>query len=574
MLGDNSEKTRNPLKKLRRRNMKAVQFAAPTYVEASDYDWTDDEEDGIVEGYPDAAQSNDVHQNGDRPDDAQAGEGAITQEEAPRASTPTRGSFDREQAATIPSATDDPQLSPKLIDKTEAAPLKSRKTRNTDSFLKDDSLETRKISLTPGLLREEQAAQASSSNDVVRHDSLEDIVKQISPPEPLSKKDSKKEKEKKKDGMWRGLFKSKKKDKKAKEESDQSEEKRSGEYSRESPVTSPLASGRTSPGPETSTVMPVVDPRGLDAQARSPSQDNVQEQEQELSGSNVAELAGSEAAHEMETPDSQPFNTTSPQQEKSKDSPLSPITNLLKRDDSKTQKPTKAKRAKERVELDDFDSPTDEDDPNPFKEQDEPVAADSEGDAERLSESPVEINPDTFMHGTESVHIPTPGPYDQPGIEDDDNEPDSMTTSPSIIEHPVEPAEAGESGAQEDDDSTPRGPQSPSTVVNEPEKVISPPTRGLSTDSTSSSSNRLSPSTPISQQSWSDSSLRAWLEDGSEIKDMMVMIHDKSGVVAVGDDHPMMAGLFTEQKRGIQDMMTQLDGLLGNYLQRKGVSFS
>ncbi|KAK3082425.1 protein phosphatase regulator, partial [Teratosphaeriaceae sp. CCFEE 6253] len=46
MLSDNSEKSRNPLNKvLRRRNAKTVQFAAPTYVEASDYDYSDEEEE-------------------------------------------------------------------------------------------------------------------------------------------------------------------------------------------------------------------------------------------------------------------------------------------------------------------------------------------------------------------------------------------------------------------------------------------------------------------------------------------------------------------------------------------------
>ena len=54
---------------------------------------------------------------------------------------------------------------------------------------------------------------------------------------------------------------------------------------------------------------------------------------------------------------------------------------------------------------------------------------------------------------------------------------------------------------------------------------------------------------------------------------MMIIIHDKSGVVAVGEDHPLMAGLFTEQKKGVQNMMTELDGLLGSYLQRKGIAF-
>lgn len=50
MLGDSPEKTKNPLKKaIRRRNAKTVQFAAPTYVEASDYDYdTEDEENALL----------------------------------------------------------------------------------------------------------------------------------------------------------------------------------------------------------------------------------------------------------------------------------------------------------------------------------------------------------------------------------------------------------------------------------------------------------------------------------------------------------------------------------------------
>ena len=45
MLGDNSEKSKNPLKKaMRRRNGKAVAFSAPTYIEASDVEYSSDEE--------------------------------------------------------------------------------------------------------------------------------------------------------------------------------------------------------------------------------------------------------------------------------------------------------------------------------------------------------------------------------------------------------------------------------------------------------------------------------------------------------------------------------------------------
>lgn len=46
MLGDTTEKSKNPLKKaMRRRNTKTVQFTAPTYVEASEYEYSTEEED-------------------------------------------------------------------------------------------------------------------------------------------------------------------------------------------------------------------------------------------------------------------------------------------------------------------------------------------------------------------------------------------------------------------------------------------------------------------------------------------------------------------------------------------------
>lgn len=46
MLGDNPEKSKNPLKKaIRRRHAKTVQFSTNTYVEASDVDYSTDEDE-------------------------------------------------------------------------------------------------------------------------------------------------------------------------------------------------------------------------------------------------------------------------------------------------------------------------------------------------------------------------------------------------------------------------------------------------------------------------------------------------------------------------------------------------
>ena len=52
MLGDNPEKSKNPLKKaMRRRNAKTVQFAPPTYHEAAEIEYSSEEE-GDDEPFP------------------------------------------------------------------------------------------------------------------------------------------------------------------------------------------------------------------------------------------------------------------------------------------------------------------------------------------------------------------------------------------------------------------------------------------------------------------------------------------------------------------------------------------
>ena len=75
MLGDNLEKPKNPLKKaIRRRNTKQVQFTAPTYYEASDVDYSTEEEeevDGDYNAHEDENQdSQSQDPNKDSKDDA------------------------------------------------------------------------------------------------------------------------------------------------------------------------------------------------------------------------------------------------------------------------------------------------------------------------------------------------------------------------------------------------------------------------------------------------------------------------------------------------------------------------
>nr|POF13815.1 hypothetical protein CFP56_02839 [Quercus suber] len=602
MLSDNSEKTRNPLKKaMRRRNAKTVQFAAPTYVEASDYDYSSDEEDQPgLDLYANAEQAADAQRIGDRDKEQQQQNGDTSHgDEADDGKPGNRGSFDREQAASGAISGDEPQLSPRLVDKTEAAPLKSRKgtPRNTDSFLKDDSIETRKITLTPGILREDAASTKSASSESARNNSLESLEKIISPPEPAGKKEVKeqKKKEAKKGGMLSGLFKSKKKDKKTRDDgSEPSSEKMSLDLSRESPRASPLTSGATSPTGRDSSPLAGsadVEQRPSVTLQPAPSLNKLQKVQapvvsdpaptSESEAENrpfVAELPGSEVAIEMAT-DYEPVGSLQPPagvEKDAKDGPLSPLTNMLRTGSAKDAKPTKAKRSKQRVELDDFDSPADDSGPNPFEEQDE--RDDSKDDAELGDTSGSQVgnttdNHGTFMHGTEIIHIPTPGSGSVPdGHDTDKDEPESLTSSPSLAGDPVEPAsddEAEHSGGDKPATSTgPRSTQSPATQRT---------TSRLRTDSLTAPTTEAHQTPPARRSTpaavvWSDSSLRAWLEDGSEVKDMLLMIHDKSSIVPVGDDHPMMKGLYDQPRKGVQDLMGQLDGLLGSFIQKRGIS--
>ena len=98
MLGDNPEKSKNPLKKaMRRRNAKTVQFAAPQYFDPSDVEYSTDEEeqeDGEYLTQEEGAEPQDQDQGGEahesatveplktRSDTKESASGAVTDSES------------------------------------------------------------------------------------------------------------------------------------------------------------------------------------------------------------------------------------------------------------------------------------------------------------------------------------------------------------------------------------------------------------------------------------------------------------------------------------------------------------
>jgi len=257
-----------------------------------------------------------------------------------------------------------------------------------------------------------------------------------------------------------------------------------------------------------------------------------------------------------------------------------------------------------------------------------------------LSASPVEIlspGAGTFMHGTESIHIPQMNVDDSDDDEEEDEEVStkssdshSTSTDPSFVEKPSEqqtldrpsaqrentqalmsgmpgymppptPAEETptpiptpapaqrEREAVEDNDVTPTiTPQPTTQAPSTPNLNREPDT--ISTDSLPSTddeapSSTATPETPISSSpqqpssapQWDDANLRAWF-DADDVKDMLAIIHHSN--TDVGDEgesvgeHPSMQGLYAAERKGIEGMMGELDGLLGKLLKRKGVVFT
>jgi hypothetical protein len=122
-------------------------------------------------------------------------------------------------------------------------------------------------------------------------------------------------------------------------------------------------------------------------------------------------------------------------------------------------------------------------------------------------------------------------------------------TTERLSESPVQvspvnnnpPALMVDNSSQEDRVS----PQStPSPELIEHEDADTPDHKTLQTPSTTRS------------ESWDDASLRAFFDSGSDIRDLLVVVYDKSNVDPVGSDHPVANSLFREQNAKLAEITT------------------
>lgn len=560
MLGDQAEKPKNPLKKaMKRRNAKKVEFAAPTYVEPSDVEYSTEEEDEadgnlygqLQNGEILQGEDEDDHSNTVAPLKTRAGE--IRQVDS--------GVGDQEGRNAV-GLDQDGEEGPRTSDdgsdgKAEGVRSRNGTVRNTDSFFKDDSAETRKITLTPALVRDDSSVStvrtSNESKEAKERSSLDKLAKESSI-DKVGKEDKKKKDRKEKDkkpGMLSGLFKRKEKKSKIPEgdlEKGEIDEiilgKRSEENARSSPV--PSKDSEDTPSLEEHASRPLgdqVQTQGGLSQKTSvdiPSTTAVatdepgQGQVRQTPAPERAPLAAAAQVPSMrlvENDDSLPLETTISESSPKESKSSNVFSKMLRSTTDGEPKPEKAKRSKGRVTLDDFDSSPEPDDAVQDQQQQRFMRPSMPGGF-----------PDSYI-ATPAAEDPPPQPQPQQHSTTERLSESPVHISPLHVSVPQSepPALMVDNSSQEDR----------STSVDSPSPDYTP-----SRDGEMRSGKKNSEHTPTPTPTWNDAQLRTFFDDDADIRDLLVVVYDKTDVKPAGSDHPVIGGLFKDENAKLKDITT------------------
>ncbi|PGH14469.1 hypothetical protein AJ80_05914 [Polytolypa hystricis UAMH7299] len=544
MLADNAEKSKNPLKKaMRRRNAKNVTFAPPQYFEASDIEYSTEEEgeetdDQFFDDEDEGARS-DTQETHDEEEDEEEGpqtEEIVIEPLRPKQVTKDIGNVSEDKNDSK-SSLDKVRSSEESYDTGEVAVSRSRNgtVRNTDSFFKDDTVETRKISLTPNLLRDDAVNNSLTTEpkEMKGRSSFETLDKVFSGDK---NKDDKKRKEKK-PGMLSGLFKRKDRKSKAFDDDVEESEKVSEESTRS--MTPPKTSSELSKEEARSSKPQTVPQRTPSKLQKSPPETSPVKSEHNQGPSAHAPIGFGSQQLSSAIEDAAPKVHPAPvdiQHDVGKLSqppePAQGITQLqtleeeeLDADEAQTvSSPIKTTFLDTSVSSVDFPQHTADASSNPrvgpstasAGHNTQPTATDIED--ERLSESPVNV---TRAEAREP---------NNPPLTVDTSNPSHVLSSPS----PPSSPELIEVSEMKPDDAT--------------------------TSATASS---------VSQLMWSDAGLRAYMEDDNDIRDLLIIVHDKSNILPAGPDHPITGGLFKEESKQLVEMSNRLDDMLNGWMARR-----
>ncbi|KAK3379733.1 hypothetical protein B0T24DRAFT_695737 [Lasiosphaeria ovina] len=561
MLGDQAEKSRNPLKSaMKRRKAKTVQFAGNTYVDYSDNDYSTEEEDVEAEYF--AQQQQLVQQS------AKAGaeqelddETAKVEPLKPRSQQKeTKIELTRQDVgeADITVGKGGLRASEEIFEtKVADGPKKTSDGTVRDSFFKDDTVETKKITLTPNLLRDDNAPRSSGdSRELKQRVSLDKLEKDSPPSKEERKKKDKKEKEKKPSAI-RSFF--SRKEKKARgEEDDDSFGKPSmdadmqdREMDDEEAQTSPEK------GPQRqSSKLQKQQPRIEPSPTRKPNLSSPKD-----SGMDIVAILSEGKVNNVANVPPASMRIVNPG---IKESP-----------EVSEDRPQKAIQAKSRVDMADFDSDEDitpepghqapgtlEASRQPYQQQQYQYQQTRQQPQTQLQpqlqQQPIQGNfTDNYQ-----VSQPASGAA-QLGRVAPVNTMQLQQNAERLSESPVEvspisnpPPLMGDTSSQEEDHSSTRSTPSPELIEHDDGDL------GHQDSITTSTSTATAPT-------WNDVNLRAFFDSGSDIRDLLVVVYDKTDVEPAGSDHPVAGSLFKEQNAKLAEITTQLDNMLGDWLARK-----
>ncbi|KAK3374993.1 sh3 domain protein [Podospora didyma] len=589
MLGDQAEKSRNPLKSaIKRRKAKTVQFAPPTFVDYSDNDFSSEEEDAEAEYFAQQQQQLATQAAGDAEIEDET---AKVEPLKPRLQLKEAAPETVRQEAGVET---DGMTTGKVgirnseeIFETKAGdgPKKTSDGTVRDSFFKDDTVETRKITLTPNLLRDDNAPRTSAdSRDLKQRVSLDKLDKDSPPGKDDKKKRDKKEKEKK-PSAFRSLF--SRKDKKAKgEEDDDSFGKPSMDVDyqdREMEEEEVQASPEKSQGPQRNPSklqkqQPRIEPSPTRKSTITSPKDSGMDIVTILSEGKVNNVANVPPASMRivnpgmkESPEGSPRDQRvnrdqSPEATRTDDKFGAPRI-AMSRAPAEDVQPQKTMQAKSRVELDDFDS--DEDiTPQPARQAPIPEAVlrqqqqqqqyyQQQSQQQRSAQS-------NFSDSYQLSQSAPVGPTAELGRSVPVNTTPPQQHVERLSESPIEvspisnpPPLMGDTSSQEEDRSSTRSSPSPDLIEHDDGDTLA------NQDSMTTSTSTATAST------WNDVNLRAFFDSGSDIRDLLVVVYDKSDVTPVGPEHPIAGTLFKEQNAKLAEITTQLDNMLGDWLARK-----
>lgn len=547
-------------------------FADPTYVDYSDFDYSTDEEDieELFGPHPTASAQKKERQKQDQQQNNEHLSAEDEVEESARVEPlKTRATKDdvstdlvKEESGSQNEARD----SDEIVEKLEG-PSRSRNgtVRNTDSFFKDETVETKKITLTPNLLRDDNTPRESSESitrDGKSRSSLDKLDKELVSDKDRKKaaKDKDKKDKDKKPSAIRSFF-SRKDKKKTSEEDDESFGKRSMDMvsdSRDSDerVAEDLVADKAAGAQRASGKLQKTAPSAKAASSTAGAKSL------ELS-SYLAEGRTNDVSNVPPTsmrivdPESQPApETTAASQQaggevtrerSSSNAAQQVIAKIMPTRTASTTtdaKPQKTVKAKTRMELDASDSSEVEDAPT---DHSQPMAPEpSKGDVKESREKPTRPQ--------------LPGAF-----------PDSYQTISTVAsDNTITPQQAQQNFSEDpymspSNSSATASSHPPALVVDTSSPEAGSPEASPSPDQTHHANGNQKDSPGNREPTWDDNKLRAFFDETDHIRDLLAVVYDKTDVEPVSSDHPAIGGLFREQNAKLAEITTVRDSMSSDH---------